>query len=156
MKKVLSLMIGIFLLVSLAPNIMAQDIEEEAGTTPDNLLWGLDRAAEQIRYALTFGNENKVNYGLKVAEERLAEIKEMSKKEDINPEDIAKAEVARQRINNRTRERAMNNESLQNRARERTRNQERRLTQLRQELPSEAQKGLDTAIENRKRRVIEP
>lgn len=69
------LFLGILLVM---PLVIAQEIETNPGITPDiPIIYQIDRALERIRMALTFGDENKVNYGLKIAEERIAEIKIM-------------------------------------------------------------------------------
>ncbi|MCH7567952.1 MAG: hypothetical protein IIA87_00890 [Nanoarchaeota archaeon] len=78
--------------------VIAQDqavsAEEEiqAGVTPDNPLWGIDRALENINLALTFDKSAKAEKGLKHALERLLEVKAMIEEEKIP--DAEKAELA--------------------------------------------------------------
>jgi len=94
--KQISLMLVILLFAS--PLVMAQTIEQEAGITPDSPIWKLEVAMEKIMMALTFQQKDKINYGLKIAEERLAEMKVMISKN--KPEFIGKIEEERNRIVN--------------------------------------------------------
>lgn len=48
-----------------------------AGVTPDSFLYGLDVALDEVRYLLTLDPHGKARVGLEVAEERLAEVREM-------------------------------------------------------------------------------
>ncbi len=48
-----------------------------AGVTPDSFLYGLDVALDDIRYLLTLDPQGKAKVGLEIAEERLAEVREM-------------------------------------------------------------------------------
>lgn len=105
MKKIINLIVICFLLVGVMPFVIAQETETNPGINPDNpILYGIDRALERIRMAFTFGDENKVNYGLKVAEERLAEIKAMQEKQNVKA--LEKAVIGYgaiiKRIENRT------------------------------------------------------
>ena len=61
----------------------------KAGAKPGSALYGLDRAMENIRMAFTFNKAKKANYGLKIAEERLAEAKELSEKGEEERAQIA-------------------------------------------------------------------
>lgn len=54
--------------------------EDRAGITPDSLLYIFDRLFEKLELALAFSEEAKVKVRLKHAEERLAELKLMQKK----------------------------------------------------------------------------
>jgi len=54
-----------------------EEVEEEAGITPDSPLHGLERAMERISLALTFGKSAKAKKGLAHAHERLAEVQAM-------------------------------------------------------------------------------
>src|SRR3989344_3509057 len=49
-------------------------VEQEAGITASNPLWGLDRAFEKISLGLTFSHSAKAEKGLRYANERLAEL----------------------------------------------------------------------------------
>ncbi len=76
-RKILIGVIFVFMLFLSISFISAQELDESTGIGLDSTFWGLDIALERIRMAFTFGNEAKVNYGLQIAEERLAEIKEL-------------------------------------------------------------------------------
>lgn len=81
-NKLFGLPIAILLLMSVLGMgiVSAQEDEVDPGITPDSPLYGIDRALERIRYRLTFNNESKARYGLKMAEERLAEIEYLEEK----------------------------------------------------------------------------
>jgi len=110
MKKTITFILCTLLMFGL---VSAQDLQRDAGITPDSKFYGLDKAMEQLRYTFTFGAENKAAYGILIAEERLAEIEELqlqerksiSFEEDQIPENtfnqIKLAEQERQRILNR-------------------------------------------------------
>ena len=65
------------LLMLILPIVIAQETTEDAGTTPDSILYGLDKAFERIGLAFTFGQANKAEKRLNHANERIAELKEM-------------------------------------------------------------------------------
>lgn len=50
----------------------------KAGITPDSILYPVDRAIDNLKITLTFGNENKSKVLIKIAEERLGEGQAMS------------------------------------------------------------------------------
>lgn len=80
-RNLISIILTMVLLV--IPLVIAQE-EIDPGITPDmSIIYGIDRALERIRMTLTFGDEDKVNYGLKVAEERLAEIRVMHERDNL-------------------------------------------------------------------------
>ena len=90
MKKILTIFIlGIFLIGL----VSAQVNEIDAGITPDSPFWGLDKLGEQLRYSFTFNKENRAMYSLQIADERLAEIREMDEL-DLK-EQVIKAENQR-------------------------------------------------------------
>ena len=96
MKKTISLMFVFLLLVS--PMVSAQTVEQEAGVTPDNPLWGLEIVMEKIMTMLMTNQQDKINYGLQIADERLAEMEVMIKE---NKEDfVYQIEIERNRIVN--------------------------------------------------------
>lgn len=73
--------------------VLAETVElQNPGINPDSALWGIDRGLERIRYAFTFGSENRAEYGLKIAEERLSEIKVMNQRENIDGYELAENE----------------------------------------------------------------
>ena len=64
----------------------------DPGVTPDSFLWGLDKAFDQITFLLASGDVDKVKKGLEIAEERLAEIREMIEENKL--EEAGKAQDA--------------------------------------------------------------
>ena len=78
MKKILSLLVGILLLISplvVAQGITTQEDIRRAGITPDSPFYGLDVALDRIIY-LIFGGNSAM--GLRIARERIAEAKIMN------------------------------------------------------------------------------
>ncbi len=76
-----------------------------AGVTPDNFLYGLDVAIDQLRLLLTFDNTAKAKLGLEIAGERLLEVREMvvqnkieaatrAQQEHLNTLDVTKSSAA--------------------------------------------------------------
>lgn len=53
---------------------------QEPSTLPGSATYGLDRAMESVSLALTFGKANKAEKRLNIAEERLAEANELTRK----------------------------------------------------------------------------
>ncbi len=99
MKKIASLALVLILLISAIPSVLAEDnqeeveaVEVEAGVTPDSPLWGLERAQERIKLALTFNRAEKAKLRLQNAEERLAEVQVMIQEQKL--EQAEKAERA--------------------------------------------------------------
>jgi len=64
------------LFVSSLSVVLAQE-EEDAGLLPDSILYRLDKAFERVSLALTFDKVAKAEKRLRIASERLAELKEM-------------------------------------------------------------------------------
>ncbi len=69
------------LMLTMAP-VYAQEAAE-AGITPDSFLYGLDVALDQISLLLTFDRGAKAKKGLKIAEERLLEVKKMAEENKL-------------------------------------------------------------------------
>jgi len=67
------------LIVSMASPAYAEVELVDPGITPDNILYPVDLLLDDLGVALAFGNENKVNKQLDIAEERLAEVNAMLK-----------------------------------------------------------------------------
>jgi hypothetical protein len=81
MKKTILLIIIITFLFSIRPIIFAQETElPNPGITPDSPFYFLDILGEKISMFFTFGIEKKVEKALKIAKEKLAEIKMMAEK----------------------------------------------------------------------------
>lgn len=83
---------GVLLVVLISPVNAQQTIITDPGITPDSFLWGFDKAFDQITLILTNGDVDKAKKGLEIAEERLAEIREMI--EENNLEEAEKAQEA--------------------------------------------------------------
>lgn len=67
----------------------------EPGTTPDNFFYFFDVLIDNIRINLIFDPDEKIETGLQVSNERLAELKAMSEKGDISSMQVAKREYER-------------------------------------------------------------
>lgn len=143
-QNILTLMVSLFLVLSLAPSVSAQeDIERGPGILgPENgLLYGIDTALDNLRYNLA-SQDNKVDVGLNIAEERLAEINNTESVEGIEI-----AERNRQRAMERLQERN-NTEAEKEQIRQRLQKHQRVLEQVREKASEQAKQGIDTAIEN--------
>ncbi len=151
MIKKISLVLVLLLLAS--PLILAQTEEAEAGITPDSFLWGLDVAMEKVQMMFTFKQENKVNFGLQIANERLAEMNMMIKQNKL--QFINKAEIRRTEIIDEVEDNMANGLSEEHRVfvSERLQKHIRVLEQVREEAPEQAQIGLDTAIDRSSRNL---
>jgi len=87
---------GVLLIILASPSANAkQIITQDPGITPDNFLWGLDKAFDQISLLLTTGDANKAEKALEIAQERLLEIKAMIKKNKLDIAEKAKLEHGR-------------------------------------------------------------
>lgn len=67
-------------LVTLLVSVVAQEELPNPGITPDSWLYGLDRAIEALQKAFALTPEARAKLALQLAEERLAEAKEMERK----------------------------------------------------------------------------
>ena len=74
---------GVLLIVLIFPVNAQQTTTTDPGITPDSFLWGLDKAFDQITLLLTTGDVDKAKKGLEIAEERLAEIREMIEENEL-------------------------------------------------------------------------
>ena len=93
----------IIMLILLTTSVFAQEEGmKKSGITPDSPLYGLDRAMESLRLALTFNSEKEANLHLEYAEERLAEIQKMI--EENKAQYVTKLELARQKSLNKSNE----------------------------------------------------
>ena len=125
MKKILSLIVYIFLLIGMI-SVSAQEETEtsedtDKGVTPDSALYGLDRAAERISLLLTFNKASKAKKGLEHAQERVLEAKKLVKlnkfehlerlKEE-HKKDLEKVKLNLEKISEENPEQALDNELL--------------------------------------------
>lgn len=81
--KFLSIVCALVMLFSISTSVIAAtETETEslpgAGITPDSPFYFMDKWTKQIAMAFTFGVENKVQKALQYADERLAEIRDMT------------------------------------------------------------------------------
>ena len=83
---------GVLLIVLIYPVNAQQTTTTDPGVTPDSFLWGLDKAFDQITLLLATGDVDKAKKGLEIAEERLAEIREMIEENKL--EEAEKAQKA--------------------------------------------------------------
>ncbi len=77
-------------LIDAEPELFEDDTE--AGITPDSIFYGLDRAMERISLALTFNKAKKAEKGLKYANERLMEVKQMIEENKLEHAEKAQEE----------------------------------------------------------------
>lgn len=148
-EKTISLgIISLFLIeIMVFSPVSAQEdeIQVDPGITPDNqVLWGIDRAIERVTLAINLGDENKVNYGLQIAEERLAEIEQMQE-ENVSIDFINKAEKARKNALERANDRAGENEELQERIQNREEVHNRILERIKGNLPDDIRENFGEA-----------
>jgi len=71
------------LMLLLSPVVYAQENAVDPGITPDSFLYGLDVALDKIDMLLTFDQAKKSKKGLKIAQERLQEVREMAIKNKL-------------------------------------------------------------------------
>jgi len=91
--------LGIIMVLLLASPVIAQEIEVTPGITPDQeFLWKLDMIMEQVQVMLTFNQRDKVMLKIKIAEERLSEMKQMVNENKVQY--MKKAENKRNEIIN--------------------------------------------------------
>jgi len=65
--------------VAQTENSSLEDVEEEAGVTPDNgFMWGMERAMESVSLGFTFNKTKKAQKSLEYANERVAEAQKMA------------------------------------------------------------------------------
>lgn len=82
MKTFITILL-IFLVSLISINAQENVTNTDPGITPDNFLWGLDKAMDHISLLLTTSPDAKASKGLEIAQERLAEIKLMVKENKI-------------------------------------------------------------------------
>jgi len=151
MIKKISLVLVLLLLAS--PLILAQTEEIEAGITPDSPLWGIDVAMEKVQMMFTFKQENKVNLGLQIANERLAEMYMMIQQNKL--QFINKAEIRRNEIIDEVEVNMANgvNEEHREFVSERLQKHINKLEEVKEQAPEQAQDRLQTAVEKSSRNL---
>jgi hypothetical protein len=91
MKKLISIL-GILLLMFTPLAFAVETQEVEAGLTPDNSFYFLDKWGEGISLALTFDNEKKAEKHLEYAKERIAELESNSFEKQYSEKQITDLE----------------------------------------------------------------
>jgi len=103
MKKIIVLILFLFLLSlpfsvaeegdleGLDVGVMNEEIKISAGVTPDSVLYGFDKAIDRLRLSLALTRVKKSQLALKIAEERLQEVRtmvELNKQKEANLAEI--------------------------------------------------------------------
>jgi hypothetical protein len=140
--------IPIFMILLLAAAVMAQG----AGTTPDSILYGLDRAMESIKLAFTRNNEKRADLHLQNAEERLAEIQQMvqekkTKYVDMLEEDREASIAEAQQEITKAAAKGQDTEALSAQVAEMTSKHLEILQSLLDKVPEESKVGIQNAID---------
>ena len=160
MKRILlALILGMFFF-----SLVSAQVETKPGITPEKrFLYGIDIALEKIRMAFTLGKENKVNYGLKIAEERLAEMEYIKDPTQFG-EDFQfsissgkryvieienKRNVILQKVEDRAKE--LDDVDLNNKIDDFLNRHIEILKKIKSEITEEAQDGIQIAIDNSQR-----
>lgn len=91
-----SLLLLLFL-VPLIPSVFAQtdtsfDVPDNIGVTPDNPIYFLDVAIDQIRLGIASTDSEKAKIGMEIAEERLLEVKAMINQNNVDGVEKAQKE----------------------------------------------------------------
>ena len=79
MKKIIATLVTILMMTCMLTGVVAQEEETNPGTTPDSVWYGFDRAMERVSLVLTFNKTKKAQKRLMYAEERMNELKEMTR-----------------------------------------------------------------------------
>lgn len=129
----------------------------EAGATPGDLFYGLDKFGDQMKVAVASvqGPDAKAKAHARIAEERAAEAQKLVEENDT--ENVGKAVALFQVQNERARE-AIQNSTSEETAEEvenRTRNSKEVLERVESRVPVEAQEGIQTAIDNSQKSLEE-
>ncbi|OBR89679.1 hypothetical protein CLRAG_39410 [Clostridium ragsdalei P11] len=81
MKKIMVLVTSIVVTMSLGSSVFASDattLTDQAGITPDSILYSADKAVDNLKVTLSSSEEDKANTLLEIAEERLGESEVMA------------------------------------------------------------------------------
>ncbi|MCK4929143.1 MAG: hypothetical protein KAR76_05355, partial [Methanosarcinales archaeon] len=82
--KIVSIIVMVLMLLSVPATAQENETElTDPGTTPDSFLYFMDVAMDNLALAITFNDDDKIDKQLEIAEERLAEAREMAEKGDI-------------------------------------------------------------------------
>ena len=120
----------------------AQNITEiEAGITPDNPFYFMDRWQEQISLALTFNKQKKVQKHLDIANERIEEIKKIENTDNIE-------QLQENLVLNLERAQKNSVTNIESEIEQLQQRNQQTLIELKNKLPLESQQGIDNAIQN--------
>jgi hypothetical protein len=150
MKKLITILMALLMIMPMA---FAADLEPEvdAGVTPDSPFYGIDKWWDGFRIDTAKNLEEKSRLRLEVAEERLAEMKEMASQNKIQAMEQARE---RHQLQLRSIESNMQNiegDEAKNMIQEKLQKHIMTLEQVKENAPEEAQEGLGKAIENSQR-----
>lgn len=125
--------------------------EVDAGLTPDNPFYFLDTLQEKLSLFFTFNQQAKLELRLKIAEEKLAEAKAMSQKQDAQAADTALNEYNDQldtAAQDATALPEQDQATIEQRIAERMQIHQDLLKKVAENAPEAAQAGLKNALEN--------
>lgn len=133
--------------------VFAQEAElPNPGLTPDSVFYFLDTLGEKIGMFFTFGAEKKAEKAMKIAEEKLAEVKAMAERnktkalEKANQKYQEFLDLASQRAKE-AKEKGKDVEKLVTLISEKTLQHQEVLLKVFEKVPQEAKKGIEKAIE---------
>jgi hypothetical protein len=81
MKKLKIFVVTVAMLANIGGTAFAEGVDsfkDNAGITPDSILYGVDKALENVKLSITFTGEGKVEVLSDIAEERLGESEAMA------------------------------------------------------------------------------
>jgi len=155
MKKLSIFLTFLIVLGAMGGSVFAEQPDlPSAGLTPNNFLYFLDTVWERIVIFFSFSEEAKIKNAIKFADEKMAEIKLLSRQENktkhlekINNKYNEYLDLADQKLN-QAKQKGKNIEDLSSLIAERTSYHQQVLQQVLERAPEQARKGLETAIES--------
>lgn len=146
--KTLFVLITLFILLIQTTAVSAQETLPDAGTLPDSPFYGAKKIFERISTALTFGDEALMQRNIDLAEIRLAEAIAMSERGKSTGNLMAEYNT---RIAEANRLGNLKQGEVRERMLERMANATNRhlaiMERVRQQVPEQARRGIDRAIE---------
>jgi len=148
-KAILSIFI---LFLFFGSGVFAQTELSNPGLTPDSPFYFLDTLGEKIGMFFAFGSEKKAEKALKIAEEKLAEVKAMAEKNKTKA--LEKANQRYQEFLNlansktqKAKEKGKDVERLVTLISEKTLKHQEVLSEILEKIPEQAKSGIEKAIE---------
>ncbi|MBI2671910.1 hypothetical protein HYX16_03170 [Candidatus Woesearchaeota archaeon] len=83
MRKILNLILIIFLVIGMSVVYAQEETEDDGGVAPDSAFYGLDRAFERLDLLITLRKAEKAKKGLAHARERLLEARKLIKENKL-------------------------------------------------------------------------